>query len=77
MMSTASELTDDMDTTHTGMRDESWKFLSTFLENPAKYSVFSVEFNGVIRIFNFRQAITLKFKKTKISGKTSQKSPHL
>ena len=63
MMSTASELTDDMDTTHTGMRDESWKFLSTFLENPSKYTVFNVEFNGIIRILSFRQAITVKIKK--------------
>ena len=48
---------------HYGMRDESWNFLSTFLEIWTNCTVFGVEFNGIIRIFNFRQAITSKFKK--------------
>ena len=45
------------------MRDESWNFLSTFLEIWTNCTVFGVEFNGVIRIFDFRQAITSKIKK--------------
>ena len=42
------------------MRDESWNFLSTFLEIWTNSTVFGIEFNGIIRIFNFRQAISVK-----------------
>ena len=45
------------------MRADTTPFNSAGRENLTKYVVFSVEFNGIIRIFNFRQAITLKFKK--------------
>ena len=48
---------------HCGMKDESWHFLSTFLENLAIKVLFNAEFNGIIRISIFRHAITSKFKK--------------
>ena len=47
-------------TTHSGMRDESWHFLSTFLENLAISVLFNAEFNGIIRILSFRHDITIK-----------------
>ena len=45
---------------HCGMRDESWHFLSTFLENLAIEVLFTADFNGVVQIVDFRQAITIK-----------------
>ena len=45
------------------MTDNPTAFNSAGRENLTKYVVFSVEFNGIIRIFNFRQDITLKFQK--------------
>ena len=45
---------------HSGMRDESWHFLSTFLENLAIEVLFNADFNGVVQIVDFRQAITIK-----------------
>ena len=45
---------------HSGMRDKSWHFLSTFLENLAIEVLFNADFNGVVQIFDFRQAISVK-----------------
>ena len=45
------------------MADVLRKILDTTPENLTKYVVFSVEFNGIIRIFDFRQDITIKFPK--------------
>ena len=45
---------------HCGMRDDHTPFNSARRENPSKYTVLSVEFNGIIRIICFRQAVTLK-----------------
>ena len=42
------------------MRDESWHFLSTFLENLAIEVLFDADFDGVVQIVDFRQAITIK-----------------
>ena len=42
------------------MRDESWHFLSTFLENLAIEVLFNADFNGVVQIVDFRQAISVK-----------------
>ncbi len=39
------------------MRDESWNFLSTFLENSDLGVLFSAEFDGMVQIIDFRQAI--------------------
>ena len=49
-----------LNTVHCGMRDESWHFLSTFLENLAIEVLFNADFNGVVQIIDFRQAITIK-----------------
>ena len=45
---------------HCEMRDESWHFLSTFLENLAIEVLFNADFNGVVQIVDFRHAITIK-----------------
>ena len=42
------------------MRDVSWHFLSTFLENLAIEVLFNADFNGVVQIVDFRQAISVK-----------------
>ena len=44
-------------TLHSGMRDESWNFLSTFLQNLPIEVLFSADFDGVVQIIDFRQAI--------------------
>ena len=42
------------------MKDESWNFLSTFLENLAIEVLFSADFDGVVQIFDFCQAISVR-----------------
>ena len=42
------------------MRDESWNFLSTFLENLPIEVLFNADFDGVVQIVDFRQAISVK-----------------
>ena len=42
------------------MRDESWNFLSTFLENLPIEVLFYANFDGMVQIVDFRQAITIK-----------------
>ena len=42
------------------MRDESWNFLSTFLENLSIEVLFNADFDGVVQIVDFRHAITIK-----------------
>ena len=45
---------------HYGMRDKSWNFLSTFLENLPIEVLFNADFDGVVQIVDFRQAISVK-----------------
>ena len=45
---------------HSGMREESWHFLITFLENLAIEVLFSAEFDGMVQIIDFRQALHYK-----------------
>ena len=42
------------------MRDKSWHFLSTFLKNLAIEVLFKADFDGVVQIVDFRQAISVK-----------------
>ena len=45
---------------HCGMRDESWTFLSTFLENLPIEVLFNADFDGMVQIVDFRQALLYK-----------------
>ena len=47
---------------HREMRDNSWTFLITALENLVIEVLFNAEFNGIIRIFRFHRAISIKIK---------------
>ena len=45
---------------HSGMRDESWNFLTTFLQNLPIEVLFSAESDGIVQIIDFRHALHYK-----------------
>ena len=53
----------EYDNAYCGMRDNCRHFYLAARENPSKYTVFGVEFNGIVRILSFRRDITIKFQK--------------